>query len=206
MPSLEKFCHALFSTPRFLQRVLLWGALLMVPILNLLAFGYLYQYVRQTREGGGLVLPAWDEGDFVIRFLDGVRVLVVWLVHGALPMLIAGMVSWGLSWFFDLIALDLLANSLAWAPLALTTALSPILTATALYLYQRNEDARVLLRFETVWRMVSMGWLRLWLLVIAYPGALLVGFAVAPWVAFVGMLVILVFTTGVMAQMHQRAG
>ncbi|MFT4900994.1 MAG: hypothetical protein ACI81V_000261 [Lentimonas sp.] len=86
-PIFEEVFINLIRQPSFLGKVLIGGLLSFVPLVNILAFGYLYRFARRTRRMGQLSLPEWT--DWRGLFFDGLRFTVVWLIYWAAPVFIA---------------------------------------------------------------------------------------------------------------------
>ena len=66
--------------------LLVGGLLCFVPVLHFFAFGYLYRMTKILRVNGTLELPEWE--DLSRLFLDGIRLTIVLLVYGFLPLLL----------------------------------------------------------------------------------------------------------------------
>lgn len=82
---LDAFQHP-FRDPRAVRKLLLGAALNLLPITNLLAFGYTLRLLEQVLQGEEEGLPEWTA--FADLFVRGVKVFVVGTVYVAVPLLL----------------------------------------------------------------------------------------------------------------------
>lgn len=75
-----------FRDPRAVRKLLLGAALSLLPIMNLLAFGYTLRLLEQVLQGEEEGLPEWTA--FADLFVRGVKVFVVSSVYVAVPLLL----------------------------------------------------------------------------------------------------------------------
>lgn len=142
-PIFEEVYAQLTRQPNFGLKVLIGGVLTFVPIVNFLAFGYLYRFSRAVRHSGQLSLPEWQ--DWAGLFADGLKFAVVWFSYWALPLLLA----WLLSGLFSGLGL----GALAYLLLSSTFLLAPLLFCSALYRLQMRSDFKDLLDLALIMRM-----------------------------------------------------
>lgn len=130
MPSLEQYCHSFFRQRQLGITLLIGGLLTFIPIVNLLALGYVWRYVSRMNQGM-TELPEWN--DWKHLFLDGLRMLLTGLLYMGVPLLVGvllcqlltlitlGVLGW-LPWFFISISLligsFLLASAVQWSVLS----------------------------------------------------------------------------------------
>ena len=145
-PIFEEVFMRLIRQPGFWLKLLIGGLLSFVPIVNILAFGYLYRLSSQIRRTGQISLPEWT--DWRALFFDGLRFGVVWLSYCLLPILIISLLSGALG------SLGLVAIS--YLVLSLTFLISPVLFSSALYRLQMRSDFKDLLDVPLIIRMTYM--------------------------------------------------
>ena len=104
MPSLEAVCGRLFGRPGWIPKALWGGLLSFVPILNLLALGYLIEYTQRLRRLGEWELPDWRDQNFPVLFGEGIRAFLVFIAYAGVPLL----AGWLLSEMVDLLTFGLL--------------------------------------------------------------------------------------------------
>ena len=85
MPSLEAVCGRLFGRPGWIPKALWGGLLSFVPILNLLALGYLIEYTQRLRRLGEWELPDWRDQNFPVLFGEGIRAFLVFIAYAGFP-------------------------------------------------------------------------------------------------------------------------
>lgn len=81
----DAFQHP-FRDPRAVRKLLLGAALNLLPIMNLLAFGYTLRLLEQVLQGEEEGLPEWTA--FADLFVRGLKVFVVGTVYVAVPLLL----------------------------------------------------------------------------------------------------------------------
>lgn len=129
MPTIEQVSKQVFSDNNWLKKCAIGAVLCLVPFVNIIAFGYLYQIFLQGRTAKAMVLPEWV--DFKSLFMDGLRFLVVGLIFAGLPIALIAVCS--MTAFDDRLAL------LPMIPVVLIA--GPLMSA-ALYLYTVRLELR----------------------------------------------------------------
>ncbi|EDY84002.1 hypothetical protein VDG1235_3629 [Verrucomicrobiia bacterium DG1235] len=127
MPTIEQVSKRVFSDNNWLKKCAIGGVLSIVPIVNIVALGYLYQLFIQGRSGKGISLPEWD--DLKTLFLDGLRFLVIGLIFAGLPI--------ALLTLFAEFAFD---GNFARIPLVAMLFFAGPLMSAGLYLYSVKQD------------------------------------------------------------------
>lgn len=148
-PIFEEVLRSLLRLPGLWKTLLIGGLLTFIPVVNLLAFGYLYRVSRSVTSAGRPVLPAWElRDDWRGLFFDGLRFAVVWLAYWLLPILLAMLVVWLMAF----VHLGALGNLFFVSVVLYTT----VLFASALYRYNMRRDFKDLLDFNLIFRMTWM--------------------------------------------------
>ena len=143
MSNFENLLTRLIQNPRFFLTFLVGSLLCFVPIVHFFAFGYIYRMTKILRVNGTLELPEWEEPSRL--FFDGIRLTIVLLVYGFLPIT------------FGLIIIKLLIPDLAYTSVNIFLGFWKIavlsLLCSAFYRYQRNQNFYELLNFTLIFRM-----------------------------------------------------
>ena len=143
MSNFENLLNRLIQNPRFFSTFLVGSLLCFVPVVHFFAFGYLYRMTRILRVNGTLELPEWEEPTQL--FIDGIRLTIVLLVYGFLPVTLG------------LIIIKLLIPDLDYTSVKIFLGFWKIavlsLLCSAFYRYQRNQNFYELLNFNLIFRM-----------------------------------------------------
>lgn len=143
MSNFETTLTRLIQNPRFFLTFLAGSLLCFVPILHFFAFGYLYRMTKIMRVNGKLELPDWEDPSLL--FIDGIRLTIVLLVYGFLPLTLG------------LIIIRLLISDLSYTSVNVFFGFWNLavlsLSCSALYRYQRSQDFYELLNFTLIFRM-----------------------------------------------------
>ena len=143
MYNFEKLLTRLIQNPRFLLTFLVGGLLCFVPVLHFFAFGYMYRMTKILRVNGTLELPEWE--DLSRLFIDGIRLTIVLLVYGFLPLTLG------------LIIIKLMIPDLSYTSVNIFLGVWKIavlsMSCSAFYRYQKNQNMYELLNFKLIFRM-----------------------------------------------------
>jgi hypothetical protein len=146
MSNFETLLTRLIQNPRFFLAFIAGSLLCFVPVLHFFAFGYLYRMAKMLRVNGTLELPEWEDPSRLL--IDGIRLTIVLLVYGFLPVTLG------------LIIIRLLIPDLAYTSVNIFLGLWKIavlsLLCSAFYRYQRNQNFYELLNFTLIFRMAVM--------------------------------------------------
>jgi hypothetical protein len=146
MSNFETLLTRLIQNPRFFLTFIAGSLLCFVPVLHFFAFGYLYRMAKVLRVNGTLELPEWEDPSRL--FIDGIRLTIVFLVYGFLPLTLG------------LIIIRLLIPDLAYTSVNIFLGLWKIavlsLLCSAFYRYQRSQNFYELLNFTLIFRMSVM--------------------------------------------------
>ena len=170
MPTIEQVSKQVFSDKSWSKKCAIGCLLSLIPIVNLLALGYLYRMFIEGRNARSIARPEGD--DFKGLFLDGLRFFVVGLIFAGLPMALA-----------ILLAEYTVESELARLPLIPILFVIGPLWSAALYLYSVKQDIsdcfsvdalNVMLRKSLVsYTVPTLAFLGLCLLIVAPLGYLL---------------------------------
>jgi hypothetical protein len=147
----------MFKDEDWLKKLLLGVIFSLIPIVNLLTYGYLVKLIENVRDGDQTPLPEWD--DLGGYFMDGVKVFVGFLVY-ALPVIVlslafaifAGLFSNGGDFAGVMVAL----SSLVWVCGLVLFGLLPVILMPALgIMYARNHEISDMFRLGEMWDMIK---------------------------------------------------
>lgn len=138
----------MFDDDDWLKKIAIGGLIMLIPILNLVALGYVIRALRNAREGRALPLPEWDDwGDDFVR---GLLITIATFIY-TLPMLIAVLLGVAASGVFR-------EQACMWAgycPGMLWALLVAFITP-ALYLqYAKHDNFGALFHFGEIWHIVA---------------------------------------------------
>lgn len=146
MSNFETLLTRLIQNPRFFLTFIAGSLFCFVPVLHFFAFGYLYRMAKMLRVNGTLELPEWEDPSRLL--IDGIRLTIVLLVYGFLPVTLG------------LIIIRLLIPDLAYTSVNIFLGLWKIavlsLLCSAFYRYQRSQNFYELLNFTLIFRMAVM--------------------------------------------------
>lgn len=194
MITIYKIIEKIRKDRECLQKILIGGLLMFIPIVNIFAIGYLYRYARQIVKTRKMSLPAWDAWGKL--FIDGLIFLGITVVFGVLPLLI----GWVLSEGVRLITFDYLR----WFPLfpvSIAIVVAPSLVLLGAFSLLKGEGIRGLFT-NTVnyFRLFLKFWLPLTIGNVAYVGFCIIGLPLYGFVYFIGLLLLIPYTWFVLKQ------
>ena len=190
MPSLEAVCGRLFNRSGWIPKVLWGGGLCFIPILNLIAFGYLVEFTRRLRRSNHWELPEWNEMEIPRLFLEGLRMLLLVLAYVGLPMLFA----WLLSFVLLFLSFGLL-GIVSFFPIAIAGFFGPFLFLSALHTYLRDQLFSDAWKVREVFQSALPLWPRLAIPVVAFWGVFLLALPLYGMSFFIGTWVLLAHST-----------
>ncbi len=186
MASVEQVWRKVFNTPGCWVKLGIGSLLMMIPIVNIFAMGYLYRTTVLVKAGAPFIYPEWDRWKDL--FIDGLRFLVLAIVWVGIPMFIGLFVSW----FVGVIYPDL-----GRVAFMISIPIGIQLFSSSLYRYQNFESFKdamdVGLTVKVYSRTVSYGLLPL----LGYCGVLFILGPLSIVALFIISLVILVYFTSV---------
>ncbi|OHE73396.1 MAG: hypothetical protein A2Y14_02065 [Verrucomicrobia bacterium GWF2_51_19] len=156
------------------------GSLLcFVPIVNLLAFGYLYRYLKQIRQTHDFSWPRWAEWERL--FIEGVYFFLIALAFFAIPMLLG------------LLTGAIMRHTLLGFALGLFVG-APLFTS-ALYTFQGNSDWQSLRAVNVIFKRVVAHWAHFIFPSLAFVGFMVLGFPLYGFTFFVGLAILMPYYT-----------
>ena len=139
-PILEEVIKQQIQLPKFWFSLLLGSLLSFVPLVNIFAFGYLYQVFRGVQRLGEPALPPWRNWQEL--FIDGLRFSVVWMCFWVAPITLAT----GLSSIFSYLGLGVFSGIILFSVLLV----SNIIFISALSRYHLRENFKDLLSIRLI--------------------------------------------------------
>lgn len=188
-PSLEEVLKRMGDEPGWGNKFLIGGFLSFIPGANVFALGYLLQYARSIREDKDLGLPDWE--NWGQMFQDGLRMLVVWLIFWAAPVLVGLLLQylWGV-----LVPAFFLWESAGWFFLAAGWVAGGQLYMAAVYRFTTLENLEALMDLRTLLRMAyAMRW-QLALPVLLYTAVATLFWPVYGLAFFCGNLILVAYS------------
>lgn len=174
MPTIEQVSKRVFSDRNWLKKCAIGAVLSIVPIVNILVLGYLYQLFQAGKQGKDIALPEWD--DIKNLLLDGLRFLVVGLIFAGLPI--------GLVMACAMIAFDGMLARIALMPVVF---MAGPLTTAALYLYSVRQDIADCFNFEALGLLLKGAAVHYTVPTLAYIGICMLGWPLVPLAFFGGI-------------------
>jgi len=83
----------MFEDESWIMKIVIGGILLVIPIVNFMALGYMLEALKRSADGMDIPLPEWD--DFGGKFMKGLMVFVIGLVY-TIPIWLVACVIWAL--------------------------------------------------------------------------------------------------------------
>ena len=163
MPSLEAVCGRLFGRPGWIPKALWGGLLSFVPILNVLALGYLLEFTLRLRRLGEWELPEWRDQNFPNLFAEGLRAFLILVAYVGIPLL----AGWLLSEIVDFLTFDLL-GIVSHFPLAIAGFIAPFLFLSAIHAYLSDGIYNDAWQIRSVLLQAKKFWTRLAIPVVAF--------------------------------------
>ncbi len=179
MPTLELVCKRLFADSSWFLKSIIGALLLVVPIAQFFAFGYLYGLIDRARRGDSIILPEWE--DWKRLFFDGIPAFVIFLVLGALPIGIALLLTW---------PLRLIAEGygvFTYLPLVPAILIAGPAVVAGIYQYQKREEYADAFRFLVLGKMLRAARGRFVLPTLAFIGLMAAGYPLMTFTVFVGL-------------------
>lgn len=186
MPSLDQFCRHFFQREGIGRTLLLGSLLTFIPIINLLAFGYLWRSAARVR-GNQPRLADW--GDFPGLFIDGVRFFILFLIYYGIPV--------ALGWLLALAVSFVTFGFLGWLSFVFVSAgliTGPILFANAIYVNARRRGWACLFGWREVLQLAQHSSPSLVIPALALWGLFFLGAPLYGFAIFCGLLIFLSFS------------
>ena len=190
MPSFDAVIRRLFGQPGWTSKALLGGALCFVPVVNLLAFGYLMEYAFRLRATRELDLPEWNDLGWRDLFVRGLFFAAIFLGTFALPLFF----GWVLSRVLDTLTFGLLGY-LSYVPLGLMGFVAPALFLASLHLYVREGMFADAWNLRELLRLAVAGARTLIIPSLAFWGLMALAWPVYGFAFFLGTWVMISYST-----------
>lgn len=141
--SFESVIKRILDDSDWAKKLLIGIVISFIPVVNILALGYVYRYANQVRRERNLTLPAWDY--WMDLVLPGIYFFAVGFFYYMLPILIGCVLGQWLSIFYLISIAGIL--------------IGPALFASALQEFQTSgENFRSLLNFQVILERVQSSW------------------------------------------------
>ncbi len=185
--------------PRWIQKVVIGGLLMFIPIINFFALGYLSRYAGQVLKNGSVKLPEWERWGRL--FMGGLWFFLVILVYGVLTLVI----GWMLGLLLMMISLGLL-GWFPYFPLSVAILVAPTLVMCGLFTIRKQRSWDSL--FSNVrdhFKKLCVSWKQLLVPNLAFVGLQLIGMPVYGLTFFLGLMVLIPYTALVFNQLDKEA-
>lgn len=186
MPSLDQFCRHFFQRQGIGRTLLLGSLLTFIPLVNLLAFGYLWRASGRVRRNQSDLA---DWGDAAALLLGGVKFFILFVLYCCVP----GVVGWLLALAFNWVTFGVLG----WLTFVFVSAgliVGPILFANAIYISVGREGWACLIEFKDILNLSRCTAASLVIPVLALWGFVFLGAPLYGFAFFCGMLIFLSFS------------
>jgi hypothetical protein len=175
MPTLELVCKRMFADSAWFVKSIVGALLVLIPVVNFFAFGYIYALMEKGRRKEPIVLPDWT--DWRTLFVNGLAFFVILVVLGGVPIFAAWLLS---------LPLAATIGPFAKLPFIPAVVLAAPLTAAGVYRFQRREDFRDAFRVPVLLAMLRAAGAHFLIPTFAFLGFLFVGSPVLPFALFLG--------------------
>lgn len=198
MITTHKIIEKIQQDPQWLQKILIGGLLMFVPIVNLFALGYLYRYASSILNTGRLKLPQWEEWGKL--FIEGLIFLGVLFLYTLVPIL-AG-------WVIYLLIAKITMGYMGWFPLfpvSLALVLVPSLTLIGIFSIIEGKKADSLfLKIGNHLKKLFKFWELLLIGNLAFLGLQFVGLPLYGLAFFIGFLFLIPYTVAVLTSENKE--
>ncbi len=177
MPTLELVCKRLFADSSWFIKCIVGARLLVIPVAQFLAFGYLYGLVERARRGDSVDLPDW--GEWKRLFFDGVATFVIFLILGVAPIAVAWLLTLPLR-FFDF-------GVFVYLPMVPVVMIAGPLVVAGIYQYQKREQYADAFRLPVLGSMLHAARSKFVLPTLALIGLLVAGYPLMTFTVFVAL-------------------
>ena len=198
MPTLDKTIDNVLEENNHLQKLLIGGILMFIPIVNIFALGYIFRAgTNMLRNSGKFSLPEWN--NWPALFIDGLKLVVISILYAGVPMALA----WVISIFLNTITMKML-GPIPFFPISIAFLIVPALKYAALYHFQKTGSWESLLDLKEIANLITTPYKRhLAIPSIALVGLFFIGAPLFGLAFFLGMLLILPYYYGVYSSSAQ---
>ena len=188
MISVNNVFEKISSEHGWIQKLVLGSILMFIPIINIFALGYLWQYTGHVLDSGDLRLPRWENWGRL--FWGGLIFLAIIVAYG--------LVIFGLGWLLSLLLSALSFGALGlfpFFPLSIASAIAPSLTVMGLFSLKKRQNIELLARdLKNHFKRLISCWPRLFVANFAFMGCLIFGAPIYGFALFVGFLILIPYT------------
>ncbi|MCH6255572.1 DUF4013 domain-containing protein [Puniceicoccaceae bacterium K14] len=174
MQTIEQVSKKLFSDSNWGKKVIIGGFITLIPIVNILAMGYLYRLFADAKRGAAFRLPEW--GDWKNLFIDGLKFFLIGVVFVGLPLALVALATL-------IVPSDSFLARLPFIPVIFL--IGP-LSSAALYLYLVREDFKDCFNFDALAIMLKNGLINYAAPTLAFVGLVWLAWVILPFVFFFG--------------------
>lgn len=160
-----------------------------IPVVHIVALGYLYRLFRQGKRRRDITLPDWS--DYKGMFIDGLKFFLIILIFGCIPVAL-------MSALVNLLPGGSMFAKIPMAPVLFFAAPLP---SAALYLYLLNNDFKNCFNLRAIVGLLKKGAPAYWVPTLAYIGLLLM----LPFTYFLGGVIYFYLMGNVFKNLEQRA-
>ena len=164
-----------------------------IPFLNLFSLGYLLEYAIRLRQSRQWELPEWRDMEIPSLLSNGVRMLLIFLAYGGIPIL----VGWMASQLVDFLSFGLL-GIVSYFPLALSAFFCPFLVLASIHAYLRDGLFSDCWDVRAILLSARATWSNLIIPVIAFWGIILLALPLYGLAFFVGTWVLLAYSSALL--------
>ena len=177
MPTLELVCKRLFADSSWFIKCIVGALLLVIPVAQFLAFGYLYALIERARRGDTVILPDW--GEWKRLFFDGIVAFVIFFVLGVLPIAVAWLLTLPLR-VFDF-------GVFVYLPMVPVVMIVGPLVVAGIYQYQKREQYADAFRFQVLGSMLRSAQSKFVLPTLSVIGLLVAAYPLMTFTVFVAL-------------------
>ncbi|PWU04977.1 MAG: hypothetical protein C5B43_03920 [Verrucomicrobia bacterium] len=192
MITTHKIFEKIQQDSHWLQKILIGGILMFIPIINFFALGYLYRYAATILSTGKLKLPDWE--DWGKLFIEGLIFLGILFLYAFVPLLAA--------WLLYIFIAKITLGYLAWFPLfpvSIVLVIAPSLVLVGIFSIIKGKKADSLFlkfgknlnQFFKFWKFLLIGNL-------SFLGLQFVGLPIYGLAFFIGFLFLIPYTIAVL--------
>lgn len=188
MNTISKIIEKIKADQEYVQKIIIGGLLMFIPVVNIFALGYLYRYAKQVRATGRMELPNWDSWGRL--FCAGLIFLGIGLLFGVLPVLI----GWSISGAIEKITFGYL-GWFPYFPLSISLLIAPSLTLLAVFSILDGDSFEILFKkFGDYFRIMGKHWKELTLGNVAFIGFCIVGLPLYGFTSFISLMLLIPYT------------
>lgn len=193
-----KIIEKIQQDPKWIQKILIGGLMMIIAIVNLFALGYLYRFASSIHSTGRIKLPSWD--NWGQMFLQGLIFLGVIFLYGFVPLLI----GWVLYLIITMITFGFL-GWFAFLPLSIIAVIVPSLTIVGvLSIIDGGNVESLFLKIGDHFKTLCKCWKSLLIANLTFIGLQFLGLPLFGFAFFVGFLFLIPYTLFVLSSIPKE--